>query len=232
MPIFLGTIALFVVILLGMGFMKASPQTIASIFRGAAATTLILVAIISFIRGQGGIALAAAAAVPMILGWRRFSGSSKAPSAGQESYVETAWLSMRLNHDTGEADGEVRQGQFQARRLIDLNQNELILFYREIGLTDPQSIALLEAYLDRHYPNWRNDENKSGDKTENNQPKSGSHSMTREEAYQILGLSPGVSDAAVREAHRDLMKKLHPDQGGSNYLAAKVNAAKDLLIGE
>ena len=54
--------------------------------------------------------------------------------------------------------------------------------------------------------------------------------MSQEEAYQILGLQPGAKSEEIIRAHRTLMKRIHPDQGGTNYLAARVNEAKDTLL--
>lgn len=54
--------------------------------------------------------------------------------------------------------------------------------------------------------------------------------MTEEEAYKVLGLDAGAGPEDIRRAHRALMKKVHPDQGGSNWLASRINQAKDMLL--
>src|SRR6185312_2086502 len=93
---------------------------------------------------------------------------------------------------------------------------------------DAESVALLESYLDRRFPAWR--ENAERNTAGGQRRAASSGKMTDEEAYQILGLQPGSSRDEIGRAHRSLMKKLHPDQGGSTYLAARVNAAKDTLL--
>jgi len=102
-------------------------------------------------------------------------------------------------------------------------------------MSDPQSHALLEAYLDRTHPNWREafagDAGASAGAGQGAPGSGGAGPMTREEALAILGLAEGASESDIRTAHRSLMKQFHPDQGGSDYLAAKINEAKDLLLG-
>ena len=98
----------------------------------------------------------------------------------------------------------------------------------ECHANDPDGVRLLEAYLDRRFPDWRTaDQN---DEPAHPEARSSSATMTKEEAYQVLGLPPGAGPDEVRRVHRTLMKKLHPDQGGSTYLAARVNQAKDTLL--
>lgn len=146
---------------------------------------------------------------------------------GQASDIETAFLSMSLDHDSGEMEGKVLQGRFVGTRLGDLNLSDLYQLLEDVSV-DADSVRLLEAYLDRHVgPDWRDDAGKA-----NGQKPSSFGAMTRDEAYNILGLRPGAPAEAIRKAHKDLMLKLHPDHGGSTLLAARVNAAKDVLLGD
>jgi len=55
--------------------------------------------------------------------------------------------------------------------------------------------------------------------------------MSRDEAYEVLGLHPGASETDIKEAHRRLMRGAHPDAGGSDWLAARINQARDILLG-
>lgn len=143
-------------------------------------------------------------------------------SSGQRSTVATVYLSMELNHDSGEMTGSVLKGQFAGRFLTDLAPDELRLLHAECHQADRQGLKLLEAWLDRNAPDWRAAWSGSGSAT--------GTSMSRDEAYSVLGLKPGASEEDIRGAHRRLMKEYHPDRGGSDYLASKINAAKDLLL--
>lgn len=234
--ILLGLVGLVLAALLVSLFLKAKPETLANLVRGAVAAALGFAAVILFLRGQTGLAVASAAAIPMVLGRKALQAFGSQPTPGQTSSVETDWLSMRLDHDTGAADGEVKRGAHTGRRLAELALTELLSLLEQCRSGDNQSAALLEAYLDRVHPDWRDSANggaqqgAAGNDGGASSP-SFSGAMTREEAYAVLGLQPGAGDSEIREAHRNLMKKLHPDQGGSNYLAGKINAAKDLLLG-
>src|ERR671919_225662 len=94
---------------------------------------------------------------------------------------------------------------------------------------DPRSVPLLETYLDRRQPDWRAHvagEQEGG----RGQQASAAGAMDEATACSILGLSPEASADEIKAAHRRLMTKLHPDHGGSSYLAAQLNQAKDLLL--
>ncbi len=154
-----------------------------------------------------------------------FPWNQKTP--GQKSRVATSVLAMELDHDTGGMEGEVLSGPLRGRTLSALSDAELLSLHRLCDGSTGQSRMLLESWLDRFKPNWRQDwEQASGAK----RPEGGR--MSRDEAYAVLALKPGATTNEVRAAHRRLMKDYHPDHGGSGYIAAKINQAKDVLLGE
>jgi DnaJ-domain-containing protein 1 len=138
--------------------------------------------------------------------------------------VRSDFVEMELDHDTGAMRGRILKGRMEGVTLDALDVTTLMSLLPEI---DDESRALLMAYLDRREPSWREHAD-AGSTAGPGDVNSGK--MTEEEAYQILGVQPGASAADIGRAHRALMKKLHPDQGGSTYLAARVNQAKDLLL--
>jgi len=146
----------------------------------------------------------------------------------QTSSIRTRFLEMTLAHASGEMDGLVIEGTFQGQRLSELSLEQLIELLTLCRSADPQSAAVLEAYLDRaRGSDWR--EQAQEDWTAS--PGTGAV-MTREEALAILGLTKRASANEIRDAHRRLMQRFHPDRGGSDYLAAKINEAKRLLLGD
>ncbi|KQQ23832.1 molecular chaperone DnaJ [Methylobacterium sp. Leaf123] len=142
--------------------------------------------------------------------------------------VRTAALDLDLGTDGAPVDGTVLVGPFAGRRLSAVPAEALIELAALLSGNDPEGARGLEAYLDRRQPGWRVDADGNGDPRPGGAAKPGS--MTEEEAYQVLGLERGASLEDVRTAHRTLMKRLHPDQGGSVERAARVNAARDRLV--
>ena len=158
--------------------------------------------------------------------WNSFK-AFRGPAKGRQSSVNTAWLAMTLDHDSGDIDGEILAGAFKGSKLSDLGFEQLFALLEECRANDPQSTPLVEAYLDRsHGPEWR------GDDAREQAPPGATPQMTRQEAFEILGLEEGADRKAILDAHRRLMQKMHPDRGGSAYLAARINRARDLLLNE
>jgi hypothetical protein len=156
-------------------------------------------------------------------GWLPWGGARPRGTANV-STVRTAYLEMSLDHATSVMSGRVLQGRFAGRALSTLTAAERADCFAELQANDRQGAQLFEAYFDRIEPDW----NAKADA--GSRGSAGSRGMGIEEAYLVLGLNPGATRGDVHAAHRNLMKRYHPDQGGSNYLAAKVNEAKDLLI--
>jgi hypothetical protein len=161
-------------------------------------------------------------------GWPHFSGgrARSSPKEGQSTSVRTPWVEMELDHDTGAMRGTVLKGAHAGKKLDRLGRDALLEFYLEAGTADAETARLLEAYLDRTLgPDWRADAERQ---------RSAAHSgsaMSRAEALKILGLQDGAIEEEIRAAHRRLMMQNHPDRGGSDYIAAKINEAKDVLLG-
>jgi hypothetical protein len=173
--------------------------------------------------------------VPLLRGWyRRYQGSQSAsPGGGQSSSVQSRYVHMILNHDSGEMDGEILAGSLQGRKLSELPVKRLIALLGEFS-DDQDSLALLQTYLDRMHSDWRdyagNDDYASDGAKHDKRNLGTSGQMSAQEAYEILGVAPDADKQQIIAAHRRLMQKLHPDRGGSSYLAAKINKAKDFLL--
>ncbi len=239
----MGYLALFVcllgaAILLVMASGSLPAAQVARIVRYVGAGLLGLAALFLGLTGRLGLAIPAAVGA-----WALFRGNIGAlgglgkafpglgsKSAGQTSDIETPWLAMWLDHDTGHMDGRVRRGRFAGAELSSLSREDLDLLRTEVA-GDEESLRLLDAYLERVFGEAGGSAgagDEGGQQEEAAAPTSGQ--MTRDEAYEVLGLQVGAGPDAIKAAHRELMQKLHPDRGGSSYLAAKINQAKDLLL--
>jgi hypothetical protein len=209
-------------------FISTPASQVAGVVRKAGGIALIAIAGFLTLRGAFQIA------VPLfILGLGLLGKSGLFPgggfnwgqrSAGQRSRVATSLLAMELDHDTGKMDGTVLAGPLKNRSLASLNNAELKALHQQCSGVGDQSRALFEAWLDRSRAGWR--------EAWQTQPRGATPSaaMTRAEALLVLGLREGATEEEIRAAHRRLMKEFHPDRGGSDYLATKINQAKDVLL--
>ncbi|MFT5488733.1 MAG: putative membrane protein YgcG [Paracoccaceae bacterium] len=173
--------------------------------------------------------------LPLVFRWRAISQAMRnmrGPTPGKNSDIETAYLRMKLEHDSGVLSGTVLQGQFEGRNLEELSFEDLLALLRECRVNDPQSATVLETYLDRvHGADWRGaGGGEAGGSSEAGGTAGAGGSMSRDQAYEVLGLEPGASEAQIRDAHRKLLMANHPDKGGSTFLAAQINQAKDVLL--
>ena len=229
MSLFFGIVVL-VLLLWGLNaYSKADPKKLAQVLRPAGGIVLVALAAFLLLLGQLEVAIPLGLTGLGLLGWGPlastgwFARTQKTP--GQASRVRTTFIEMELDHDSGAMRGTVLSGRRAGASLDSLELSSLLELLTEV---DDDSRALLTAYLDRREPGWR--EHTKGDAGAGQGAARRAGKMTEEEAYQILGLQPGASAEAVAQAHRTLMKKLHPDQGGTTYLAAQINAAKDVLL--
>jgi hypothetical protein len=226
-----GLAALVLVLFITRAYTMANPQVLARQLRIGAGVAVLAGAGVLVFRGAAGYAMSLAALGSWLLwgaGSGPFGGQPAQKSAGQSSRVKTDHLEVELDHDSGQISGRVLKGFFAGRDLESLSPAEMAHLWQDCRFADPQSAQILEAYLDRAHPSWREDV-ASADSGENRGP---GGQMSRAQALDILGLSEGAGEEDIRRAHRDLMMKLHPDRGGSTFLAAKINEAKDVLLGK
>jgi hypothetical protein len=228
MTLLFGLAALAVLLWMAQKYLQADPRKLAAMAKPAAGTAVLGFAGFLALRGQYALAAPLAFVGFGLLGWMPFGpagfGARTQKSTGQVSRVRSAFLDMELDHDTGAMRGVIVAGPRQGTQLDALDVDALIGL---IGEIDEESRALLAAYLDRRDAAWREHAQADAAAGRSSAPRG---PMTHEEAYQILGLERGASTEDIVGAHRTLMKKLHPDLGGTNYLAARVNEAKDTLL--
>jgi DnaJ-domain-containing protein 1 len=231
-------------------FVRTPPQqVIRTLKRGALWGVLLVIIVLAMTGRLHWLVAAGAAAVPFarrawglirflpliqgLLGRYRAARAGQGPSAGQTSTVESRFLRMSLDHDSGEMDGEVLEGAFEDRFLSQMSLEELMDLLQICQQQDAESASLLSAYLDRQHPDWQQAWSGQTGSAYEEAPESPSPShtaMSMEEARDILGVDKDASEEEIIQAHRRLMHKLHPDRGGSDYLASKINLAKDCLL--
>ena len=239
LPSFLLGIALVVgMVLIVRWYVSAEPRTVLKVLKWTGIGALAVAVIVLAVTGRLGWAFGMAAVLlPWALRILRTARTARsfarmaAGATGRTSDVETRFLRMTLDHDTGDLDGEVVEGSGKGRRLGEMSLAELQALLRVCQDEDRQSAQILEAYLDRVHPDWRDAE--AGDTASggDRDRRGGEGTMSREEAYEVLGLQPGASETEIKSAYHRLIAGLHPDKGGSTFLAAKVNQAKEVLLG-
>lgn len=230
-PFVIAILALVGLLALG-GYLRTAPATLARHLPRIAGGVLLGAALMALLRGSTVVTLVLTTAGLWLmasgqqsLDWLLQRAGLTRPK-GRTSRVETETLDVELDLDTGDVTGRVLKGFFAGRRLEKLRPVELAHLWQDCRFNDPQSAGIVEAYLDRVHPTWRDDLARA----EAEAPKGPDGKMTAEEALDILGLAKGATADEIRKAHRALMMKLHPDRGGSTYLAAKINEAKDVLL--
>ena len=234
MPALLLALVLLAAIALGVAwFLRANPSTLARVLRpvlvvlGAIGIGGLLIFAVRFLPGLLPELFGLAGLVITALIARAFrkrpSGGFSSPGSGQRTAVRTAFLEAWIDHGTGDVGGAVQSGRFAGRTLDSLGDAELLDLHAECS-TDADSLRVLEAYLDRRLgADWRN--------AHRPPPRGPRSDMTREEALAVLGLAEGATEDEVKAAHRRLIQRMHPDVGGSADLAARINRAKDVLLG-
>lgn len=230
-----GCAVLLLLLLAGRLITGANPQRLAAVIRKMAGVAALAAAGFLIIRGALPLAIPLAVFGFALLGKGSglgfggpFGSAQKSP--GQKSKVRTDRLEMELDHDSGHMEGQCLSGRFAGRPLSSLSDKEVMDLLDELHADGAQEAALMEAYLDWRMPGWRDHDADRGPKAEQARASPRGSRMGAEEAYAVLGIGKEASEEDIRQAHRRLMMKMHPDQGGSTYLAARINEAKEVLL--
>jgi hypothetical protein len=230
MNFIIGLILLFLLVQGIKRFARMDTAAAARLVRHGGGVLGMIGALLLLLRGRIGLAATVAGMMANFAGWRP-TGAGSTPfrnvgggaRPGSASTARSAMVEMRLDHDSGAMTGRVLAGAYAGRAVETLSRPELVSLRQELMLDDPDGARLLEAYLDRRFAGWR-----EADQGERQRRAGGA--MSRREALEVLGLAEGAGAADIIRAHRTLMKKFHPDHGGSTTLAARVNQAKDVLM--
>jgi hypothetical protein len=226
----LGVILLLLFLSAAHWFARADTQTLLLAIKWIGGVLAALVALYLIASGRAFQIIWVALLLPVFWRMIRRFGSGR-PTGGQSSDVETDYLRMTLDHDSGEMSGVVLQGAYAGRAFGDLGLDELLGLFEECLRADEKGAQVLEAYLDRsRHTDWRDSMDARG-AAGGTDGRPGAAEMTIAEAREILGVGEDAGADEIKTAHRDLMQRNHPDRGGSTYLAAKINLAKELLLG-
>ncbi|MEM8951072.1 MAG: DnaJ domain-containing protein [Pseudomonadota bacterium] len=247
MNLFIGLVLLVLLAFLALYvFINIKPSTLARAVRTFTTTFAALAGTGLLLTGRFGLALITFIAAVMAIralkggtlggatgGFGQYSGSGPAGGGvgGKTSDIATDMLAMQLDHRTGDLDGEVLKGGFAGRSLGSLGLQDLLSLLMECQRDDPRAVPLLETYLDRRHPDWRVQASAEGESQHQHEGRAETgNAMDVATACAILNVSAEAGKEEIKAAHRQLMNKLHPDHGGSSYLAAQLNQAKDVLL--
>lgn len=230
-----GIIAVYLIWVATRRFGRLSPAAAANLVRKGGAALILVVALFLLLRGNiaGAVTLGAFSfSLGLWGGPGRLANAFSAVGLGarraRPASARSASIEMQLDQQTGVMTGRVLAGPLQGRDLNSLTRSDCLALYADCQREDPEGARLLETYLDRRFAGWRQTDEGQSDARERGGARGGA--MTRDEAYEVLGLPQGAGAEEIIRAHRSLMKKLHPDHGGSTALAARVNEAKDVLL--